>query len=106
VSTNIAEASITVHGIAYVVDSGRAKKMMYNHDTRVSTLASSWISQAAANQRKGRAGRTRAGKCFRMYSEKQFEQQMEKQEKPEILRGCLEEAVLKLIGCGVDVSSQ
>ncbi|KAH7725019.1 Helicase, partial [Aphelenchoides avenae] len=69
VATNIAETSITLDGIAYVIDLGYVKQTSYDQKTRMSTLKEERISQASAEQRKGRAGRTRRGKCFRLYSE-------------------------------------
>ena len=99
VSTNIAEVSVTIKGIAYVVDSGRVKKKTYDPQTCISTLAPVWISKASAEQRKGRAGRTGKGKCFRLYTENEF-LEMEDQSKPEILESCLEEMALQLISFG------
>lgn len=72
VSTNIAETSITIDGIVFVVDLGYVKQTSYNQKTRMTALQEELISQAAAEQRKGRAGRTAPGKCFRMYSEDTF----------------------------------
>jgi pre-mRNA-splicing factor ATP-dependent RNA helicase DHX15/PRP43 len=79
VSTNIAETSLTIDGIVYVVDPGFSKQKVYNPRIRVESLLVSPISQASANQRKGRAGRTRPGKCFRLYTEKAFQEQLQKQ---------------------------
>jgi pre-mRNA-splicing factor ATP-dependent RNA helicase DHX15/PRP43 len=69
VSTNIAETSLTIEGIVYVVDPGFAKQNIYNPRVRVESLIETPISKAAASQRAGRAGRTRPGKCFRLYTE-------------------------------------
>ena len=71
ISTNIAETSVTIDGIRFVVDSGRAKEMVATGG--ISSLQEGWISKASADQRKGRAGRTGPGRCYRMYSERDFE---------------------------------
>lgn len=76
VSTNIAETSVTINGIVYVVDSGFCKQKVFNSQTRVESLVVTPISQAAAKQRAGRAGRTRPGKCFRLYTEHSFNTQL------------------------------
>jgi ATP-dependent RNA helicase DHX36 len=67
-STNLAETSLTIDDIAFVVDTGRAKEKNYDPHLKTSTLQSTWISQASAKQRKGRAGRTKAGVCFHLFS--------------------------------------
>lgn len=72
VSTNIAETSLTIDGIVYVVDPGFSKQKVYNPRVRVESLLVSPISKASAQQRAGRAGRTRPGKCFRLYTEEAF----------------------------------
>ena len=72
-STNIAETSVTIDGIRFVADSGKVKEMDYETDSAVHSLQEFWISKASANQRKGRAGRTGPGVCFRFYSQEQFE---------------------------------
>ncbi len=71
-STNVAETSLTVPGIRYVIDSGYARISRYNHRTRVQRLPIEFIAQASANQRAGRCGRLEAGVCIRLYSEKYF----------------------------------
>lgn len=65
VATNVAETSLTIPGIKYVVDCGRVKKRFYDRVTGVSSFKISWTSQASANQRAGRAGRTEPGHCYR-----------------------------------------
>lgn len=102
VSTNIAETSLTIDGIVYVVDPGFSKQKVYNPRIRVESLLVSPISQASANQRKGRAGRTRPGKCFRLYTENAFQTQLQKQTYPEILRSSLASVVLTLKKLGID----
>ena len=67
-STNIAETSLTIEDVAFVVDSGKAKEKSYDPHLKTSTLQTAWISQASAKQRKGRAGRTKAGVCFHLFS--------------------------------------
>lgn len=70
VSTNIAETSLTIDGVVYVIDPGFSKQKVYNPRIRVESLLVSPISRASAQQRAGRAGRTKPGKCFRLYTEK------------------------------------
>ena len=74
VATNIAETSLTIDGIVYVVDPGFSKQKVYNPRIRVESLLVSPISKASAQQRAGRAGRTRPGKCFRLYTEEALKQ--------------------------------
>ncbi|KAL7226943.1 hypothetical protein ACSBR1_021919 [Camellia fascicularis] len=72
VSTNIAETSLTIDGIVYVIDLGFAKQKVYNPRIRVESLLVSPISKTSAHQRSGLAGRMQPGKCFRLYTEKSF----------------------------------
>ncbi|KAJ9171700.1 hypothetical protein P3X46_015024 [Hevea brasiliensis] len=102
VSTNIAETSLTIDGIVYVIDPGFAKQKVYNPRVRVESLLVSPISKASAHQRSGRAGRTQPGKCFRLYTEKSFNQDLQPQTYPEILRSNLANAVLTLKKLGID----
>ncbi|KZV63050.1 pre-mRNA-splicing factor ATP-dependent RNA helicase PRP43 [Peniophora sp. CONT] len=101
VSTNIAETSLTIEGIVYVVDPGFSKQKVYNPRIRVESLLVSPISKASAQQRAGRAGRTRPGKCFRLYTEKDFVKELEDQTHPEILRSNLANTVLELVKLGI-----
>ena len=101
VSTNVAETSLTIDGIVYVVDPGFSKQKLYNPRIRVESLLVSPISKASAQQRAGRAGRTRPGKCFRLYTEKDFMKELEEQTHPEILRSNLANTVLELVKAGV-----
>ena len=103
VSTNIAETSLTIDGIVYVVDPGFSKQKVYNPRIRVESLLVSPISKASAQQRAGRAGRTRPGKCFRLYTEKDFMNELEEQTHPEILRSNLANTVLELVKLGIEV---
>ncbi|XP_029959812.1 putative ATP-dependent RNA helicase DHX37 isoform X2 [Salarias fasciatus] len=72
IATNVAETSLTIPGIKYVVDCGRVKKRFYDRVTGVSSFKVTWTSQASANQRAGRAGRTEPGHCYRLYSSAVF----------------------------------
>ncbi|KAF4622133.1 hypothetical protein D9613_009096 [Agrocybe pediades] len=101
ISTNIAETSLTIDGIVYVVDPGFSKQKVYNPRIRVESLLVSPISKASAQQRAGRAGRTRPGKCFRLYTEKDFMKELEEQTHPEILRSNLSNTVLELMKLGI-----
>ena len=103
VSTNIAETSLTIDGIVYVVDPGFSKQKVYNPRIRVESLLVSPISKASAQQRAGRAGRTRPGKCFRLYTERDFMKELEEQTHPEILRSNLANTVLELVKLGIKV---
>lgn len=102
VATNIAETSLTIDGIVYVVDPGFSKQKVYNPRVRVESLLVSPISKASAQQRAGRAGRTRPGKCFRLYTEAAFKNDLITQTYPEILRSNLGSTVLQLKKLGVD----
>ena len=103
VSTNVAETSLTIDGIVYVVDPGFSKQKVYNPRIRVESLLVSPISKASAQQRAGRAGRTRPGKCFRLYTERDFMKELEEQTHPEILRSNLSNTVLELMKLGIKV---
>ncbi|KAH6576083.1 hypothetical protein BASA61_008740 [Batrachochytrium salamandrivorans] len=101
VSTNIAEASITVDGIVYVVDSGFIKIRSYSPVSSMDTLMIIPTSQASAQQRAGRAGRTRPGKAYRLYTEEAF-LQLPLASTPEIQRSNLSSLVLQLKAIGID----
>lgn len=92
-STNIAEASITVDDIEVVIDCGRAKETSYDAFLRVPTLNTSWISRASASQRAGRAGRVAPGICYHLFSRRRLEL-MEAHRLPEMLRAGLEDVCL------------
>ena len=104
-ATNCAETSITIPGIKYVVDSGMVKEMKYDVKRNKSSLEVTTISKSSAEQRKGRAGRTQEGKCYRLYSEDEYEA-LEDRSRPEILRVHLGQAVLKLLDLGIEDISQ
>ena len=100
VSTNIAETSVTIPGITTVIDSGLAKLNYYNPKTYTSSLNETPVSKASCNQRKGRAGRTQSGTCYRLYSGKDFNsRQMYTTE--EIYRTDLSEVVLRMAELGI-----
>ena len=100
-ATNIAEASVTIDGIVYVVDSGFVKLRAYNPTTGIETLTSTPISKASATQRAGRAGRTKAGKCYRLYTQAAFEG-LPEATVPEIQRSNLAPTMLQLKALGID----
>ena len=102
VSTNVAETSLTIDGIVYVVDPGFSKQKVYNPRIRVESLLVSPISRASARQRAGRAGRTRPGKCFRLYTEQSFHEDLQETTYPEILRSKMSNVVLTLKKLGID----
>jgi len=115
VSTNIAETSLTIDGIVYVIDPGFSKQKVtpilnyiltlyikvYNPRTRVESLLVSPISQASAKQRAGRAGRTKPGKAFRLYTESTYLEELPENTYPEIIRSNLSSVVLMLKKLGI-----
>ncbi|GMR54173.1 hypothetical protein PMAYCL1PPCAC_24368, partial [Pristionchus mayeri] len=78
-STNIAEASLTIDDVVFVIDCGKAKEKTYDHASRISQLKCVWIAKSNAEQRRGRAGRCRPGFCFRLYSDEEFEKMLPSQ---------------------------
>ncbi|MER5377271.1 ATP-dependent RNA helicase HrpA [Streptomyces sp. NPDC002553] len=99
-ATNVAETSLTVPGIKYVIDPGFARISRYSHRTKVQRLPIEPISQASANQRKGRCGRTSDGICIRLYSEDDFEARPEFTD-AEILRTNLASVILQMTAAGL-----
>ncbi|RFU82850.1 ATP-dependent RNA helicase HrpA [Streptomyces triticagri] len=99
-ATNVAETSLTVPGIKYVIDPGTARISRYSHRTKVQRLPIEAISQASANQRKGRCGRTSDGICIRLYSEDDFEARPEFTD-AEILRTNLASVILQMTAAGL-----
>ncbi|WP_341504199.1 ATP-dependent RNA helicase HrpA [Gallaecimonas sp. GXIMD4217] len=95
-ATNVAETSLTVPGIKYVIDPGTARISRYSYRTKVQRLPIEPISQASANQRKGRCGRLEAGVCIRLYSEEDFESRPQFTD-PEILRTNLGAVILQML---------
>ena len=100
VSTNIAETSVTIEGITTVIDSGLAKQNFYNPRTFTSSLIETDISQASANQRRGRAGRTQPGTCYRLYPKDSFTARP-LFTREEIYRTDLAEVVLRMAELGI-----
>ncbi len=98
-ATNVAETSLTVPGIKYVIDTGTARISRYSNRSKVQQLPIEAVSQASANQRSGRAGRTSAGIAIRLYGEDDFEKRPEYTE-PEILRTSLASVVLQMLSLG------
>ena len=95
VSTNVAETSLTIPGVRYVIDSGRVKKRIYKSGLSFSTFKIEWISQASSNQRSGRAGRTCEGYCYRLYSNGLYVK-MDKFTEPQISTSPLSQVILTL----------
>lgn len=102
VATNIAEASLTIDGIYYVVDPGFAKQKVFNPKVGMDSLVVAPISQASARQRAGRAGRTGPGKCFRLYTESAYKNEMLPTAIPEIQRTNLGTTTLTLKAMGIN----
>ncbi|MEU4017379.1 ATP-dependent RNA helicase HrpA [Microbacterium sp. NPDC028030] len=98
-ATNVAETSLTVPGIKYVIDTGTARISRYSNRSKVQRLPIEAISQASANQRSGRAGRTSDGIAIRLYSEEDFDRRPEFTE-PEILRTSLASVILQMLSLG------
>ena len=96
VSTNVAETSITVDDVVHVIDTGRVKETRFDPISGVQRLIEDWNSVAGSRQRRGRAGRTKSGKCWRLYSRYQEEYVMPTHTKPEILRTPLASLVLQV----------
>ncbi|KAL5321987.1 hypothetical protein ACEPPN_009953 [Leptodophora sp. 'Broadleaf-Isolate-01'] len=101
-ATNIAETSLTIDGIVYVIDPGFVKENNYNPATGMSQLVAVPCSRASANQRSGRAGRVGPGKCFRLYTKWAFMNEMEESTTPEIQRTNLNGIVLLLKSLGIN----
>lgn len=99
-ATNVAETSLTVPGIKYVIDPGTARISRYSHRTKVQRLPIEAVSQASANQRKGRCGRVSEGICIRLYSEEDFLSRPEYTD-PEILRTNLASVILQMAALGL-----
>lgn len=99
-ATNLAETSLTIPGVKYVIDSGMVKDSKYEPSSGMNVLRVCRISKSSANQRAGRAGRTEAGRCYRLYSESDFDVMLPSQE-PEIRRVHLGVAVLRIFALGI-----
>ncbi|EFY88989.1 hypothetical protein MAC_04920 [Metarhizium acridum CQMa 102] len=101
-ATNIAETSLTIDGIVYVIDPGYVKENIYNPATGMSNLVAVPCSRASANQRSGRAGRVGPGKCFRLYTKFAYMNEMDESTTPEIQRTNLNGVVLQLKSLGIN----
>ncbi|KAG5934099.1 hypothetical protein E4U59_006421 [Claviceps monticola] len=101
-ATNIAETSLTIDGIVYVIDPGYVKENIYNPTTGMSNLVVVPCSRASANQRSGRAGRVGPGKCFRLYTKFAYMNEMDESTTPEIQRTNLNGVVLQLKSLGIN----
>merc|ERR1719247_1824932 len=101
-ATNIAETSITIDNIVYVIDPGFCKQNTFNPRTGMESLVVNPCSKASANQRAGRAGRVKPGKCFRMFTKWSFEHELDDDNAPEIQRSNLGHVVLMLKSIGID----
>ncbi|CAL8104554.1 unnamed protein product [Calicophoron daubneyi] len=105
-ATNVAESSLTVEGIRYVIDSGFFKQKTYEPRLRTDSLDVTVTSQNQAKQRAGRAGRTAPGFCYRLYTEEYFKNEMPVDVKPEIQRASLADVLLQLKAAGInDINS-
>lgn len=102
IATNIAETSLTIDGIYYVVDPGFVKQKVYNPKSGMDALVVTPISQQQAKQRSGRAGRTGPGKCYRLYTERAFRDEMLETAIPEIQRTNLAATLLQLKAMGIN----
>ncbi|KAJ1978627.1 putative ATP-dependent RNA helicase DHR1 [Dimargaris xerosporica] len=102
VATNIAETSITIPGIRYVVDAGKVKDRKYDHATGAQSFEVGWVSKASADQRAGRAGRTAPGHCYRLYSSAVYNDYFPLFSDPEILKMPIEGVVLQMKGMSLD----
>ena len=101
VSTNVAETSITIEGVSFVVDACLTKVKVHNPSLNLDQLMVIPASRASCNQRAGRAGRTKPGKCFRLCTREFFEERLPAESQPEIERSDLTQMLLKLKGLGI-----
>ncbi|XVF68240.1 hypothetical protein PTKIN_Ptkin10aG0189200 [Pterospermum kingtungense] len=96
IATNIAEISITIDDVVYVIDCGKHKENRYNPQKKLSSMVEDWISRANAKQRRGRAGRVKPGVCYCLYTQHRFEKLMRPYQVPEMLRMPLVELCLQI----------
>ncbi|KAI8611672.1 P-loop containing nucleoside triphosphate hydrolase protein, partial [Chytriomyces sp. MP71] len=101
VATNVAETSLTIPGIKYVVDCGKVKERRYDTHTGIQTFQIGWTSRASADQRAGRAGRVGPGHCYRLFSSAVFANHFEQFSRPEMLRVPIEGVVLQMKSMGI-----
>jgi len=102
VATNVAETSLTIPNIKYVVDCGKVKMKFYDKVTGVSTFQVVWTSKASGDQRAGRAGRTAPGHCYRLYSSAVYNDDFKTFSEPEIVRKPVEDLILQMKDLGID----
>ncbi|KAJ3223555.1 putative ATP-dependent RNA helicase DHR1 [Clydaea vesicula] len=102
IATNVAETSLTIPGIKYVVDCGKVKERQHDIHTGVQTYKIGWTSKASADQRAGRAGRVGAGHCYRIFSSAVFSEYFEQFQKPEILRVPIDGVILQMKSMGIN----
>uniref|UniRef100_A0A673BET7 DEAH (Asp-Glu-Ala-His) box polypeptide 34 n=1 Tax=Sphaeramia orbicularis TaxID=375764 RepID=A0A673BET7_9TELE len=100
ISTNIAETSVTIDGVRFVVDSGKVKEMSFDPKAKMQRLQEFWISRASSEQRKGRAGRTGPGVCYRLYAESDYDA-FAPYPVPEIHRVALDSLILQMKSMGL-----
>jgi ATP-dependent RNA helicase DHX57 len=100
VATNVAETSITIEGVVYVIDTGRVKETQFEAANSMMHLVETWASRASCKQRRGRAGRTRPGQCFKLFTRDTEQQRMRPQQVPELLRTPLEQLCLTVKSMG------
>ncbi|XP_030627357.1 LOW QUALITY PROTEIN: putative ATP-dependent RNA helicase DHX57 [Chanos chanos] len=96
ISTNIAETSVTIDDVVYVIDSGRMKEKRYDASRSMESLDDAWVSRANALQRRGRAGRVASGVCFHLFTSHRFSHHLSQQQLPEIQRVPLEQLCLRI----------
>lgn len=101
IATNVAETSITIPGVRYVIDCGRYKEKVVRSASGISKYEVQWISKASADQRMGRAGRTGPGHCYRLFSSAFYDQHMKEFQPPEILKTPLEDLLLQMRSLGI-----
>ncbi|GBG34645.1 ATP-dependent RNA helicase [Hondaea fermentalgiana] len=97
VSTNVAETSITINDVVFVIDSGKMKETRYDATNRMSQLVEDWVSRNSARQRRGRAGRVQPGQCFKLYTKKRHDVFFHQAQLPEIHRVPLEQLVMQVL---------
>ncbi|KAI8822433.1 P-loop containing nucleoside triphosphate hydrolase protein [Fimicolochytrium jonesii] len=102
IATNVAETSLTIPGIKYVVDCGKVKERRYDTHSGAQTYQVCWTSRASADQRAGRAGRTGPGHCYRLFSSAVFNDYFDQFSQPEILRVPIEGVVLQMKSMGIN----
>lgn len=95
-ATNIAETSLTIEDVVFVVDSGKLKERRHDPARGMSLLVEDWVSTAGAKQRRGRAGRVQEGVCYGLYTRQRAEHRMRRYQAPEMVRVPLEELVLQI----------